>query len=368
MKTNISNGVRWYQTLENSDGAIVMVEPKTIQRYIELKKEEPDSRKYGVFFAFGDDQFKQGMDMLKSKGYLKEGEKVCSVGAGMYGVRKEIDRYFEFFEQRGKKIAKECNAQEVYFYEWNNHECMYADDDEVVKLIVSYFGKETAHQVKRVGCGTDINILAPLTERDEHLQQYEHNLMMLSRFEWDCKGFFGEHDCRRHRPSALWGGCISSLIEEMRKLYNQLPDDIKDASCMTKEQIEEYARRLDEWADEEFAKSEYDPVPATPIKECRDMEIILDDCLYYTDDEGHLQKPTHVWFSNDTRRFTQDERNVHGRAYTCYLGKKGTTLTPVYKFDDRLQLKAYTRTDLCDITARFDASPLKFRLYDFHKE
>jgi histidinol phosphatase-like enzyme len=76
-----------------------------------------------------------------------------------------------------------------------------------------------------------------------------------------------------------------------------------------------------------------------------------------------------VWFSCDSRRWHCDERKTHGRAYTSYLGKNGTTLTPVYVLGDRLV--PYERKDLCDVSCKYER---KFqqgylaRLYDFYYE
>ena len=348
-------------------GSIRMENAKTINRYLELKSGEPDTEKYGVFFAFGIDQFEEGRKRLIAKGYLKEGEKVCSAGMGLYGTSEEIDRYLDFYKQRIKLQGQECDPQEVYFYEWNNHECMVSmDDDPALKLIIDIFGKEAAHKIKRVYPGTPTNILAPLTERDKHLGEYDHTLRMLGRMEFDLHGFFSEGDCRYQRPDCLWAGCVKGEIQKTRELYNALPDDIKDASPMTKQEIDDYARRLEQWADAEFSKAEYDPVPTTR-REDLPQEIELQDKLYYRDDDGKYQTPTHVWFSCDSRRSHQDERMTHGRAMTSYLGKKGATLTPVLISDPTaLGMKPYRRDDLCNVSAMYEYKPLHGRLYEFY--
>ena len=362
-----ANGVKYYQDFDRTEGAICMVEPKTINRYWEIKNEQPKSELYGVFFAFGDKQFEEGRKRLIEKGYLKEGDKVCSVGAGMYGTESEIDRYFAFYRGRAKKIKAECNPQEVYFSEWNNHECMFTNDDNALKCIVETFGKEVAHTICRVYEGTPTNVLAPLTQRDEHLGQHEHTLMMLGRMKFDMEGFFNEGDCRYQRPDCLWGSNVKREMQEMRDLYRKLPDDIKDASCLSREEIEDYCKRLEAWAEAEFAKPEYDPVPRTALEDLPE-EIEMDETLYYMDDEGNLQKPDSIWFSHDSRRRHQDKSKVHGRAMTSYLGKKGTTLTPVFYYGNSMTREYLRRNDLCDVSCKVVKGRFYPILCNFHYE
>jgi hypothetical protein len=52
-------------------------------------------------------------------------------------------RFFKFYDDSRAAIPKECDPQEVYFYEYNNHECMIAwdGDKEAYDLIVGYGGK-----------------------------------------------------------------------------------------------------------------------------------------------------------------------------------------------------------------------------------
>ena len=369
MKTKKANGVEYYHDWDNSEGGICMKNAKTIKHYRELKNENHKTEDYGVFFAFGEKQFEEGRQQLIAKGYLKEGEKVLSAGLGLYGTQEGIDRYMAFYEVREKKIAKECNPQEVYFYEWNNHECMISgEDDDALKVVIGYFGKEEAHKIVRVYPGTPTNILAPLTDKDKHLGEHQDTLMMLSRLKFDCQGFFSEGDCRYHRPDCLWAGSVKGEMDEVRKLYHQLPDDIKDESPLSSEDIKSYGERFDAWVMEEFSKPEYDPKPRTK-REDFPGEIRLLNSLFYKDDDGKLQEPNHIWFSHDSRRWHADARQKHGRAYTTYGGKKGTTLAPVYVLADRLV--PFVREDLCDVSCKYER---KFqqgylsRLYDFYYE
>lgn len=351
-----ANGIEYEFTVS---GGIRMLNAKTIGRYHELKSEHPKSDNYGVFFAFGEEQFEKGRQRLICKGYLKEDEKVCSAGMGMYGTRSEISRYLDFYKERGKMITAECNPQEVYFYEFNNHECMVTmDDDDALKVVIEYFGNEAAHKIQRVYEGTPTNILAPLTERDKHLGEYNHTLDMLARMECDMQGFFSSGDCRYHRPDSLWGRCIKSEIDKMHELYRELPDDIKDASPLSKEEIDDYTKRLQEWADEEFSKPEYNPVQRTKRKDLP-KEIYLGEKLYYQDDDGKLQVPDRIWFSHDSRRCHSDDRKRHGRAMTSYMGKNGTTLTPVFyvDLDHGFIHRQLVREDLCDVSCKYTYTP-----------
>lgn len=364
-KVEEANGVRYYRGYDHFEGGIYMVEPKTIDRYRELKAEQPKSENYGVFFAFDKEQFKEGYNILVHRGFINEGDKICEGIAGMYGTRSEIGRYMDFYKEREAMMKAECNPQEVYFYEWNNHECMFTNDDDAMKVVISIFGKEVAHTIHRVYEGTPTNILAPLNERDKHLGEYEHELMMLGRMKSDMRGFFSEGDCRYHRPADLWAGNINGQIHKMRELYAKLPDDIKDAACMTQEEINDYCKRLEEWGTDEFNKSKYDPVPATPYDTYHGLEIEVSEKLYFKDDDGTWQTPYYVWFSCDSRRWHQDASQVHGRAMTMYNG----ALRPVYISSSRfLGFEPYRRDDLCDVTCKYEYKPLHGRLYDFHHE
>lgn len=277
---------------------------------------------------------------------------------------KEIDKINQllaentptFADEDMESIGGDINGDFDWYYGENEAEVAIATHADDYQIIV------------RVHPGTATNILAPLTERDKHLGEYEHQLMMLSRMKFDMEGFFNEGmDCRRRRPDCLWGRSVKREMEKMHDLYRELPDDIKDASCMSLEEINDYCRRLEAWAEEEFSKKEYDPVPRTRREDLPE-EIVLDDNLYYRDDDGKLQRPTHVWFSSDSRRWHQDDRCVHGRAMTSYLGKNGTTLAPVFyvDYEHALTHRNYRRTDLCDVSCKVERDGYLTKLSGFY--
>ena len=112
-------------------------------KYQEITKEQAPAGEY--FFAFNKEQFERGLDEVGIRG-----QEICHGGSGMYGTEEGIRKFHEFYKDRRKRIANECDPQEVYDYEFINHECGYQyDDTEAIEIVVQYFGKERAKGVKR---------------------------------------------------------------------------------------------------------------------------------------------------------------------------------------------------------------------------
>lgn len=140
--------LRYYQ----DNGAVCMLNAQTINRYREIKNQHPNSDDYGVWWAFSNAQFARGRNLAIKKGKLKPGDKICAGGAGLYGTSKAIKEFFAAYKNRDVQIPEECDPQEVYFYEYNNHECMIATDgdQDAYRLIVGYWGEEVASKIKRI--------------------------------------------------------------------------------------------------------------------------------------------------------------------------------------------------------------------------
>ena len=114
-----------------------------MRNYCELKDYEPELVE--CFFAFNNQQFAEG---VKEKGI--EGKKILRAPGGLFGTKEGIQKLYDDYDANSKRIGEECDPQEVYDYEFNNHECGYTHDDtEAIKLVVSYFGDEKAKMVRR---------------------------------------------------------------------------------------------------------------------------------------------------------------------------------------------------------------------------
>lgn len=147
----LPSGLQYSRDCGEFDGCVVMHNAKTIKRYKELEEEKytTDCYRYDCFFAFSNQQFAEGLKKIRP---LKEGEKLVCDGAGMYGTRDGIDKFFAAYDEIDKRIKQECDPQEVYFYEFNNNESMISwdGDAEPMKIITRIWGKEVADNIVRL--------------------------------------------------------------------------------------------------------------------------------------------------------------------------------------------------------------------------
>jgi hypothetical protein len=112
-------------------------------KYRDLKRQEPVL--VDCFFAFSREQLSEGV-----KKHNLEGKTLVNAGAGLIGTKEGIEIFFNFYEERRVKIKQECTPQEVYDYEFWNHECTYThSDNEVIEIVESIFGKESLADLER---------------------------------------------------------------------------------------------------------------------------------------------------------------------------------------------------------------------------
>lgn len=144
--------LHYYRDWDRSEGGIVMKDAQTLKRYKEIQNQHPDADECGVFFAFDEKQFDEGYKRLVENGKIKDGDEVkYDPETVMYGTDEGIGKYFKFYRDRDRQVAKECDPQEVYFYEYNNYESMYAwdGDSKAMRLIIEYWGVDVAKAITR---------------------------------------------------------------------------------------------------------------------------------------------------------------------------------------------------------------------------
>ena len=150
----------------DGDGFIHMLNPQTIKRYHQLRwEEQPDLTAMGVFFAFSNEQFEEGKKSLEKRGFLNNGKKIVRRPAGSFGTADSILDMMEWYDEQDKKIKSECDPQEVYFWEFNNHETPYGwdGDVEIMKIIVTTWDYNTAVALKRY-CRSNDKVISQLNK------------------------------------------------------------------------------------------------------------------------------------------------------------------------------------------------------------
>lgn len=136
------------------DGNLWYKGDTTIDHYIELCEQRSKEKHPGIFFAYNDEQLVAGFKSLGYDIHDKESWKgkvfsYCETYAGMFGTHDGMEAMLKKMAEYEKKIVEECDPQEIYIYEYNNHECHYSGDQYVYDLMCDYFGKDIAQQIKR---------------------------------------------------------------------------------------------------------------------------------------------------------------------------------------------------------------------------
>lgn len=137
------------QDFDRYDGGLVWKNAKTLKRYRELSNQHAPTK--GWFAAFNNEQFSEGLSDLIRKDEAKSKEDIKSYGAGVFGTAEGLSEMIRFYQERNRLIAEECDPQEVYCVEFNNHECMiaYDGDLEALRLCLDLFGVDRCRGIKR---------------------------------------------------------------------------------------------------------------------------------------------------------------------------------------------------------------------------
>ena len=146
MKTKIKVSYDWER-----DGILVWENAQTIELYKSLKNELSATLKGfedKFLFAFSDKQFENDASNLPDNA---QNLKVYSFGAGCFATERAIKALFARTNNTYKRIKNECDPQEVYYYEYNNHECCirWDGDSEAIYKVMCYFGDDVARTIKR---------------------------------------------------------------------------------------------------------------------------------------------------------------------------------------------------------------------------
>lgn len=112
-------------------------------KYTEVKDGQPEMVE--CFWAFNKAQFKEKEKEFEGKKIYRSAE-----ANGLFGTKEGLKKFWAFYNDQQKQIAENCDPQEVYDYEFGNHECNYTrNDEEAIKIVASYFGDDKAKKVKR---------------------------------------------------------------------------------------------------------------------------------------------------------------------------------------------------------------------------
>lgn len=110
-------------------------------KYAELKRKAVDNAPVdGIFYAFSDEQFAEG---LAKCGYTQadvDDGNIVTDGLGGYGTMEAFDKRNELYAQYNERIKLECMPDEIFSYEYWNHNCNYTGDIvDALKVTQSYF-------------------------------------------------------------------------------------------------------------------------------------------------------------------------------------------------------------------------------------
>lgn len=173
--------------------------------YLELrKKQDEEFNAFPKFFAFSDEQFKEG---LKQLGVKKD--EVVYLAAGGYLRRSDIKAYDEMNKRHREEFKEACKninfVVSMFYYELNNHEYSYTQDvsETLLGLGISEKALEE-NPILQEGLQKAIDKINALEEarrererEEERKQEVENVSNMINKVGFSpkdfCKRFLREH-------------------------------------------------------------------------------------------------------------------------------------------------------------------------------
>lgn len=157
----------------NNDGFLRITGARTIKRYLQLEYEQATNlpiNKWGLFFAFSQEQFEVGYKDLLKRGLIAEGEKVKNFGNGCFGTVEAMKRWAKEITAIEDQIRAECDPYEVYLEEYNNYECCidWDGDERAVEKVLSIFGLERTRKAIQ---GRRFRALSPIEDIAEAMKK-----------------------------------------------------------------------------------------------------------------------------------------------------------------------------------------------------
>lgn len=128
------------------DGVLIIKDAKTLDRYAEITRMMYEYENDDVTYAFSKE------DLLKwciERGLtLKDLRRTVT---GLYGTKEAIDKYLADMNAFHQQIKEECDPQEVYYFEYNNHESFYdlEGDRGAALVVIMYWGLDKLNEIHR---------------------------------------------------------------------------------------------------------------------------------------------------------------------------------------------------------------------------
>ena len=129
------------------DGMLTIQNDQTLKTYQAIRKEQYEHVHPETCWEFSDIK----KVFAKLKPLMKEGEKIIQFANGGFATPKGWEMMKAFWKSIDERIRTECDPQEVYYYEYNNHESAinFEGDTDAIQIIIDIWGADIARKIKR---------------------------------------------------------------------------------------------------------------------------------------------------------------------------------------------------------------------------